>query len=134
MTKLLRSVKPTNVLIEQTALNLAAVFYEACRRSGLTSKHKNARAFAKANLEKFIPKAVDLLLDILGKTDPPEIMKADIHEALTERVNDPELNQYMPKTDVTAFIDKHVKNEQQKVLIIETAKKQATTVLHKRTN
>lgn len=87
---------PKSTLIETVALNLAATFYEVGRGQGLTSKHKSAKAYAKANLEKFIPKAVEYLLDMLGRQDIPDLMKAEIHEALTERVNDPTLNKYMP--------------------------------------
>ena len=53
-------ITPQSLLIEKTALELAAVFYEAGRSSGLTSVCKNAKQYAKRNVEKFIPKAVEL--------------------------------------------------------------------------
>lgn len=85
-------VTPQSLLIEKTALELAAVFYEAGRSSGLTSKHKDARSFARANVEKFIPKAVDLLMDILAKDSTPQEFKDLIYDALMERTNDEELS------------------------------------------
>lgn len=85
-------VTPQSLLIEKTALELAAVFYEACRSSGLTSKHKDARSFAKANVEKFIPKAVNLLMDMISSDAIPEDQKALIYEAFMERTNDKDLS------------------------------------------
>lgn len=85
-------VTPQSLLIEKTALELAAVFYEACRSSGLTSKHKDARSFAKANIEKFIPKAVNLLMDMISSDAIPEDQKALIYEAFMERTNDKDLS------------------------------------------
>src|SRR5882672_4823312 len=85
-------ITPQSLLIEKTALELAAVFYEAGRSSGLTSKHKDARAFAKANVEKFIPKAVELLMDILAKDSTPQDQRDLIYEAFLERTNDKELS------------------------------------------
>lgn len=84
-------ITPQSLVIEKTALELAAVFYEAGRSSGLKSKHKNARAFAKANVETFIPKAVELLMDMLGKDSTPQDQKDMIYEAFMERANDPDL-------------------------------------------
>jgi hypothetical protein len=85
-------ITPQSLLIEKTALELAAVFYEAGRNSGLQSKHKDARAFAKANVEKFIPKAVDLLMDILARPGTPQDQKDMIYDAFMERTNDKELS------------------------------------------
>lgn len=85
-------ITPQSLLIEKTALELACVFYEAGRSSGLTSKHKDARAFAKANVEKFIPKAVELLMDILAKDSTPQDQRDLIYEAFLERTNDKELS------------------------------------------
>lgn len=85
-------VTPQSLLIEKTALELAATFYEACRSSGLTSKHKDARSFAKANVEKFIPKAVETLMDMIGSGAIPEDQKQLIYEAFMERTNDKDLS------------------------------------------
>ncbi len=82
---------PRYTVIEKTALQLAAVFYEAGRSSGMTSKHKNARSYARANLEKFIPKAVEILLGMLNNPNTPKIMKDEILGAYLERANAPGL-------------------------------------------
>lgn len=93
MTKLVNKlITPQSVLIEKTALELACVFYEAGRSSGLKSKHKDARSFAKAKLETFIPKAVDLLMDILANPATPDDQKDMIYQAFMERTNDKELS------------------------------------------
>lgn len=85
-------IQPHSLVIEKTALDLAAVFYEAGRSSGLTSKHKNARKFARANVEKFIPKAVELLMDMLQMPHIPQEQKDLIYDAIMERTNDKELS------------------------------------------
>jgi hypothetical protein len=83
-------LKPRSVLIEKVAGELAATFYEIGRSQGLTSKHKNARAYARANLEKFIPKAIEHLIECLGpKSTLPVEAKEEIYNELMERVNDP---------------------------------------------
>lgn len=81
-----------HVIIEKTAIEFAAVFYEAGRASGLTSKYKNPRAYAKANFEKFIPKAVEVLTGMLDRTDIPDLMKQEIYDALIERANSSDLH------------------------------------------
>lgn len=104
-------ITPQSLLIEKTALELAAVFYEAGRNSGLQSKHKDARAFAKANVEKFIPKAVDLLMDILARPGTPDDMKSMIYDAFMERTNDKALSNIgidAFKNDVPFLPDKPV--------------------------
>ena len=78
---------PTSTLIEKTAGEMAAVYYEAGRSQGLTSKHPNARAFARANLELFIPKAIEVLTEMLGQDNVSESMKSEIYDALMERAN-----------------------------------------------
>lgn len=85
-------VTPKSLLIEKTALELAAVFYEAGRSSGLTSKHKDAKSYAKANVKKFIPKAVDLLMTMIGSDAIPQDQKDLIYEAFMERTNDQNLS------------------------------------------
>lgn len=85
-------VTPHHLLIEKTALELAAVFYEAGRSAGLTSKHKNARSFAKANVENYIPKAVEFLLDIMNNPATPKDQKDMIYDAIMERTNDQDLS------------------------------------------
>lgn len=85
-------VEPHHLLIEKTALELAAVFYEAGRSSGLTSVCKNAKQYAKRNVEKFIPKAVELLLEILSNPSTPNETKDLIYAAIMERTNDDNLS------------------------------------------
>ena len=85
-------ISPQSLLIEKTALELACCFYEAGRSSGLTSKHKGPRAFAKANVEKFIPKAVDLLMDIMANPATPKEQKDLIYDSFMERTNDVDLS------------------------------------------
>ena len=85
-------VAPHSVLIEKTALDLATTYYEVGRSQGLHSKHKDARKFAKANVEKYIPMAVKLLMDMLGNPATPNDQKDMIYDALMERSNDPDLS------------------------------------------
>lgn len=83
---------PKHTVIERTALEFAATFWEAGRSSGMPSKYKNARAFARANFIKFIPQTISILTDMLGRSDVSEHMKKEIHEAIVERINDPRVN------------------------------------------
>lgn len=97
MAKLFRpDVKPSSILIEQTCLQMAAVYYEAGRSTGLKSQYKNPRAFAKAKWPKFIPKCIDIFLDMLNKPNLAPGMKEEIYAALMERHNDPTLTESMP--------------------------------------
>lgn len=82
---------PKHVVIERTALELAATFYEIGRGQGGKSKYKNAKEYAKANLEAFIPKAVEILTDMLAMNHVSQHMKDEISDALIERANDPDL-------------------------------------------
>ena len=88
----LKIIEPHSILIEETALKFAATYYEVGRSQGLTSKFKNARAFAKANVERFIPMAVKTLMDMLANPSTPEAQKEMIYQAFTERANDPDLS------------------------------------------
>lgn len=80
---------PSSVLIEVTAGSICAEWYEIGRKQGLKSKHKTTKAFVNANVEKFIPKAIDLLLDILNNPFTSPEQKELIYDCLSERVNDP---------------------------------------------
>lgn len=82
-------IAPHSILIEKVATEFACTFYEVGRSQGMTSKHKNAKLYAQANLEKFLPKAIDHLLDILNNPSTDNEMKVMIYDALSERVNDP---------------------------------------------
>jgi len=91
---------PSTVIVEKTAGEFAATFFEAARSSGLTKiqlqgdvinlkKYKNdPRAFARVHIEKFIPAAVHALNEIMcnPKTDPAK--REIIYKAIMERVND----------------------------------------------
>ena len=91
-----RFIKPESLLIEKTALELATAFYEVGRSQGLTSKYKTHQAYAKRHLNEFIPKAVELLMDILANPKTPIDQRDMIMDAFTERVNDVELSQSLP--------------------------------------
>lgn len=88
---------PKHTVIERTAAELAATFYEAGRSSGMTSQFKTPRAYAKHYLEMYISKAVELLTEMLGNPTLPDLMKQEIYDALLERVNDPQLNAKFPE-------------------------------------
>ncbi len=77
-----------HTVIERTAGELAATWYETGRSQGMTSKYKNARAYAKAYLESYIPLAIQILTSMLSRNDIPEIMKNEIYDSLLERSND----------------------------------------------
>lgn len=114
MTKLqAHLVTPASLLIEKTALELAATFYEAGRSSGLQSKHKDARSFARAYVERFIPKAVDLLMDILNSPSTSADQKNLIYDAVMERTNDKELSKVLPvfKNDTPFIPDYRAPND-----------------------
>jgi hypothetical protein len=84
--------KPNSTaIIEKTAGAMAATWYEVGRSQGMTSKFKSARAYARANLEKFIPVALQHLLSMLSRSDISEHVKQEIYEAYIERANDPDL-------------------------------------------
>ena len=104
MSRLFKPAK--NTIIERTAGELAGTWYEIGRGQGLTSKWKTPKAYAKANFEKFIPKALEILISMLGRSDLPDLMKAEIYEAIIERNNDPTLNEagVLPKIDVSKLI------------------------------
>lgn len=94
-------------IIEDTALQFAAIYYEAGRSTGLTSKYKNAREFAKNNVEKFVPKVVQHFIEILNNPTFPKDAKEEIFQALMERHNDPTLKtgNELPDIDVKKLID-----------------------------
>ena len=83
-------IAPHSILIEQVAGAMAATFYEVGRSQGLHSKCKNAREYARKNLERFVPRAIDTLLDILHNPSTSEEQKTLIYDCLSERMNDPD--------------------------------------------
>lgn len=85
-------INPASTLIEQTAADMAASYYEIGRSQGLKSKSKTHKNFVHHNIEHFIPLAVQTLVDMLGMPHIPQEQKDLISEALLERANDPELS------------------------------------------
>lgn len=113
------------MLIEQTAGRMAAEMYEVGRKQGMTSKHKTPRAYAKANLEKFIPIAMKFLIDMLGREDVAASQKEIIYQAILERTNDEQLNQMgqaagLPEFEKTILYKPD--NEKPKPIIVDTRK------------
>lgn len=120
MTKV-KIVTPRYDLVERVAGQMAAAFYEVGRSQGLQSVHKTPKAYAKANLEKFIPNAVSTLMEMLKPTSncTPE-MREEIYEALMERHNDPTLTSILPNIDVNKAIEIAENNMRNKVIEIRS--------------
>lgn len=94
MTKKFLSVQHT--IIEQTAAEFAAVIYETGRAQGMTSKYKTPRAYARAYFEKYVPKAIEHLTSMLGRSDINDLLKQQIYDAIIERTSDEEVNSVFP--------------------------------------
>jgi hypothetical protein len=100
-------------LIEHTAMQFAVAFYEGCRNRDMLPKnlnHNTPRLWALHNFERFIPKAVETLIDMLSRNDIAEPMKEKIYLAIQERTNDKELQQIfpidtLPDIDISKLID-----------------------------
>lgn len=101
---------PKYTVIERTAGELAGTWYEIGRGQGLKSKWKDSKSFARANFTKFIPKAVEILISMLGRSDIHELQKEEIYGALMERHNDPRLvdamPNFLPDIDITKLLPK----------------------------
>lgn len=137
MNLMKKLIDPSDVIIEKTAGEMAGVFYDAARSSGMKFirlqeqtinllRYKTPRAFARAHLEKFIPAAVHALTDILSRPETPEPQKRIVYDALMERVNDPQL-EIMGKAALLPEYEKTVlykaDNEKPKPLIVTTERK-----------
>lgn len=100
---------PRTSLIEKTALEFAATFYEVGRSQGMTSRHKSARHYAAHNFIKFIPRAVEHLIDILNQPNATPAMKHEIWTALQERIHDKDVvaafDNKLPDVDLTKVLD-----------------------------
>jgi len=106
---MIKIVDPSTFIVEKTAGEFAATFFEAARSSGLEKiqlqgqiinlkKYKNnPRNFARVHLEKFIPAAVHALNEIMCRETTPPEQREMIYKAIMERVNDPQLDM-MAKT------------------------------------
>lgn len=111
---------PASILLETIAAQLAATFYEIGRSQGLKSIHKDYKSYVKANILRFMPRAVEYCLDMLNNPHTPADQKALIFEALKERVNDPENDCVMlPDIDIKTLLPK----QEPKPVIINTEKK-----------
>lgn len=84
-------INPASVLIEQTAADMAAEYFEIGMSQGLKSKSKTHKQFVHHNIEHFIPLAVQTLTSMLGMEHIPKEQKDLILDALLERANDPDL-------------------------------------------
>jgi hypothetical protein len=109
---MIKATSPKFNILEHTAIALATTFYETGRSQGLKSVHKNARLYAFANLEKFMPHAIKHLMDILNSPTATQAMKDEIFDCLMERVNDPvaqslaasSADTHLPDIDVAKLI------------------------------
>jgi hypothetical protein len=128
---------PSDVIIEKTAGEFAATFFEAARSSGMgiitlqgqkidLRKYKNnPRDFARRHLEKFIPAAVHALTELLARDSTPADQKEIIYQALLERVNDPDIDMMaktagLPEYEQTSLYKSD--QEKPKPVIINTPK------------
>lgn len=85
-------ITPESLVIEKTALELAANFWEIGKSQGLTSRYKDARTYAKRHVKEFIPTAISILMDMLGKDHISMDQKDMIYAAFLERTNDTDLS------------------------------------------
>ena len=85
-------IRPSSEIIERTAAEMCALYYEVGRSQGLKTKYKTHKSFVHKYLENFIPMAVDSLVGMLGDPNVSEHLKKEIFEALEERKADPELD------------------------------------------
>ena len=99
-----------NTVLEQAAIDMAGFFYETARsQGGFSTKHKTAKAWIKANFEKFIPYAVDIQLGLLNRPDISDTAKLASYDAILERANDRSLDVVdNPLKVIPFFPDDHV--------------------------
>lgn len=132
---------PKHFLLFETAGSLAAAWYEVGRSQGLKSKWPNARLYAKNNLEKFVPKAIEYFITMLGNPTFPDIAKKEIYDALMEAHSDPKLKtgNELPDIDVKKILNNIDAGPAQTgnlnlVSMIEKAVKDNTEYLKKKAN
>lgn len=101
---------PRYTIIEKVAGEFAGVYYDAARSSGMTSKFRSAKHYARCNFETFIPRAVAVLTEMLGRQDLPDLMKQEIYDAIIERADDPTLQHLKIQNDSLNFQWKNGKN------------------------
>ena len=130
-------IDPSEILIEKTAAEMAGVFFDAARSSGmgiimlqnekidLRRFKNNPRKFAQAHLEKFIPAAVHALNEIMCRETTPEPMKRAIYDAIMERINDEQVNVMGAQAGLAEFTNTPIfkpDNEKPKPIILNTPK------------
>lgn len=94
-------ITPYDTMVEKTALALAQAWYEVGRSQGLKSKYKNGREYAKTYFERFIPRAIEHLIECLGPNSTlPNEAKEKIYNCLMSRVNDPDTDFVLPNVDI----------------------------------
>ncbi len=112
-------LKPRDILIEKVAGELAATYFEAAQNTPqmntLRKKYRNdPRRYARMNLERWIPKAVETLISCLQSPRLSIEAKEEIYNAIADRVNDPDnltsddiINNggMLPKIDIKPLID-----------------------------
>lgn len=112
-------IRPRDVLIEKVAGELAATYFEAAQNTPqmdtLRKKYCNdPRRYARMNLERWIPVAVEHLIECLKSPRLSVEAKEEIFNCLQDRVNDPEnitsddiINNggMLPKIDIKPLID-----------------------------
>ena len=126
MSKFKKIIEPHSVLIEQTAGQYAAIFWEACRSSGMKpGRHKTARSYARANLEQFIPLVVKNLIEVMARPETSADMKETIYLALMERTNDEQVNAMGTAASLPDFMNTPLykpDTEKPKPIILNTPK------------
>jgi hypothetical protein len=123
--------KPRSLVIERTAAQMAAVFYEAGMNMGATSRYKSARHFARANVERFVPKAVEYLLEMLNRPDVSNHMKDEIYTAIMERVHDEQTNVMQDNKLPDINIKKYLDHKPEQPIIVNTKKKSEYEIMRK---
>lgn len=127
---------PSDVIVEKTAGEFAALFWDAARSSGMKViklqgkninllRYKSPRDFARRHLEAFIPAAVHALTDILSRPETPEAQKRVIYDAIMERVNDPNLDMMGKTAGLAEYKDTvlyKADDEKPKPIIVNTPK------------
>lgn len=128
---------PEEFIIEKTAAEMAGVFFDAARSSGmgliqlqgekidLRKFKNNPRKFAYAHLEKFIPAAVHALTEIMCRDTTPIEHRDLIQRAILERVNDTDLAELgkmakLPEFEATPLYS--ADNAKPKPVIVNTPK------------
>jgi hypothetical protein len=112
-------IDPASTLIEQTAADMCAAWFETALSNGYTfPEGRSHKKFVHNHIEKFIPIACETLVGMLSLPDGQVSveMKTAITEAILERANDPDLVDLSKPKSPFDF-------EKVKPLVINTPKK-----------